>query len=77
LLESLEQVAAEDLARAEEAYRIASVRYREGVAQYQTVLTTQNTLFSVRNSYLDNKLARLNAVIDFYQSLGGGWERSN
>jgi outer membrane protein, multidrug efflux system len=75
LLESLAIVATQDLARAEEAYRIAGVRYREGVADYQTVLNTQNTLFSVRNAFLDNKLARLNAIISFYQALGGGWQR--
>jgi outer membrane protein, multidrug efflux system len=75
LLESLGLVAAEDLLRAEEAYRIASVRYREGVTGFQTVLNTQDTLFSVRNSFLDNKLARLNAIIAFYQALGGGWQR--
>ena len=75
LLESLSIVAAEDLTRAEEAYRIAGVRYREGVADYQTVLNTQNTLFSVRNAFLDNKLERLNAIISFYQALGGGWQR--
>ncbi|MDG2087581.1 MAG: TolC family protein [Arenicellaceae bacterium] len=75
LLESLSIVAGEDLTRAEEAYRIAGVRYREGVSDYQTVLNTQNTLFSVRNAFLDNKLARLNAIISFYQALGGGWQR--
>jgi multidrug efflux system outer membrane protein len=75
LLESLSILAAEDLTRAEEAYRIAGVRYREGVADYQTVLNTQNTLFSVRNAFLDNKLERLNAIISFYQALGGGWQR--
>ena len=77
LLESIGMVAAEDLVRAEEAYRIASVRYREGVTDFQTVLNTQNTLFSVRNSFLDNKLARLNAIIAFYQALGGGWQRGD
>ncbi|MBX2846972.1 MAG: TolC family protein [Acidiferrobacterales bacterium] len=73
LLNSLASVAADDLARAEEAFRIAGVRYREGIADYQTVLTTQDTLFSVRNSFLDSKLNQLNAIISLYQSLGGGW----
>ncbi len=73
VLSSLSKVAAEDLARAEEAFRIAGFRYREGVAQYQTLLTTQDTLFSVRNAFLNSKLAELNAIISLYQSLGGGW----
>jgi len=74
LLDALGVVAADDLGRAEESFRIAESRYREGVADYQTVLVSQNQLFSSRNAFLDNKLARLNAVIAFYQALGGGWE---
>ena len=73
LLDALAQFAADDLARAEEAFRISEVRYREGVDDYQTVLITQNTLFSVRNNFYDNKLARLNAIVALYQALGGGW----
>jgi outer membrane protein, multidrug efflux system len=74
LLEALEQVAFENLEAAEESFRIAQARYEEGVADYQTVLIAQNTLFASRNSYLDNKLLRLNAVVGFYQALGGGWQ---
>jgi outer membrane protein TolC len=77
LLDALAQFAADDLARAEEAFRISEVRYREGVDEYQTVLTTQNTLFSVRNNYYDNKLARLNAIVALYQALGGGWSKNS
>lgn len=73
LLDALGNVAAEDLKRAEEAFRIAEVRYREGVGGYQAVLTSQDALFAARETSLDNKLAQLNAVIAFYQSLGGGW----
>jgi outer membrane protein TolC len=74
LLESQAEVAASSLGAAEEAFRIAQVRYAEGVADFQTVLQAQNTLFSTRNAFLDNKLQRLNAILAFYQALGGGWE---
>jgi outer membrane protein TolC len=74
LLEAQAEVAASSLEAAEEAFRIAQVRYEEGVADFQTVLQAQNTLFSTRNAFLDNKLQRLNAVLSFYQALGGGWE---
>jgi outer membrane protein TolC len=73
LLEEQAEVAASSLAAAEESFRIAEVRYREGVADFETVLVSQNTLFSTRNAFLDNKLQRLNAVLSFYQALGGGW----
>src|SRR5688572_9468313 len=74
LLDAQAEVAASSLGAAEEAFRIAQVRYEEGVADFQTVLQAQNTLFSTRNSFLDNKLQRLNATLSFYQALGGGWE---
>lgn len=74
LLESLGSVAVDDLRRAEEAFRIAEARYREGVGGYQTVLTSQVALFNARDNLLINKLAQLNAIIAFYQSLGGGWQ---
>jgi multidrug efflux system outer membrane protein len=73
LLDEQAAVAASSLMAAEEAFRIAEVRYAEGVADFETVLLAQNTLFSTRNSFLDNKLQRLNAVLSFYQALGGGW----
>lgn len=73
LLKAQAAVAASDREAAEEAFRIATVRYREGVTDYQTLLIAQNSLFAARNGVLDNKLARLDAVVDFYQSLGGEW----
>lgn len=73
LLDALAQVALDDRARAEESFRIAEVRYREGVTDFQTVLIAQTSLYSARNRFLDNKLARLNAVVALYRSLGGAW----
>lgn len=67
-------VAQRNLESAEESFRLAQVRYREGVADFQTVLNSQNSLFSTRNSYLNTKLTQLNAVVDLYQGLGGGWQ---
>src|SRR5690606_17953020 len=52
-----------NLEAAEEAFRIAQVRYEEGVLDFQTVLTSQNTLYSTRNSYLDSKLQQLNTAV--------------
>lgn len=74
LLQAQGETSLENLQAAEESFRIAQVRYEEGVTDFQTVLTAQNTLFSSRNAYLDNKLLQLNAVVGFYQALGGGWQ---
>lgn len=77
LLQSIGRTAQDNLAAAEESFRIAQARYAEGVADYQTVLQSQNTLFTTRNSMLDNKLLQLNAAVSLYQALGGGWENPN
>ncbi|MFL2840476.1 MAG: hypothetical protein ACJ0BT_01350 [Pseudohongiellaceae bacterium] len=44
------------------------------VADYQTVLTAQNTLFYQRTTVLNNKIQQLNSMVSFYQALGGGWD---
>ncbi|MCY4156596.1 MAG: efflux transporter outer membrane subunit [Gammaproteobacteria bacterium] len=76
LLDSLSKIALEDLKRAEESLRIAEVRYREGVIDYQRVLTAQDFLYSARNNVLSNKRAHLNAIVSLYQALGGGWRKN-
>ena len=76
LLESLNKIALEDLRRAEESLRITEVRYREGVTDYQRVLTAQDFLYSARNNVLSNKRAYFNAIVNLYQALGGGWSTS-
>ena len=73
LLGSLGAVLAEDVALAEESLRIVEARYREGVQEFEALLGAQDTLYGARNALLDNKLATLLAVIDFYTALGGGW----
>ena len=73
----LVEVSLQNLNAAEESFRIAQVRYEEGVSDFQTVLTSQNTLFSSRNSYLDTKLSQLNTTVNLYQALGGGWEKES
>jgi multidrug efflux system outer membrane protein len=64
----------QNLTAAEEQFRLANLRYEQGVANYQTVLTAQNSLFTSRNQVLNNRLQQLNAIIQFYEALGGGWE---
>ena len=74
-----EQVAVglRNLQAAEEAFRIAQVRYQEGVLDFQTVLNTQNTLYSTRNAYLDAMLQQLNTAVNLYVALGGSWQTAD
>ena len=65
---------AEQANQSELAFNIAQARYREGVADYLTVLDAQRTLYSARDALGQIKLARLLAIVGLYKALGGGWE---
>lgn len=73
-LKATGEVTIEQRDLAEEQFRLANLRYEQGTANYQTVLTAQDTLFNARNSVLSNRQQQLNAILNFYQALGGGWE---
>jgi multidrug efflux system outer membrane protein len=64
---------AEQVAQSQIAFDIAQVRYREGVADYLTVLDAQRTLYSARDALGQIKLLRLQAIVALYKALGGGW----
>jgi multidrug efflux system outer membrane protein len=56
------------------AYRLAELRYRAGVIDFQTVLNAQNSAFSSQESVVQSRLSRFTAVIGLTQALGGGWD---
>jgi outer membrane protein TolC len=64
----------EQVAQAEQAFNIAQARYREGVADYLTVLDAQRTLYQARDQLGQIKLQRLVAIVALYKALGGGWQ---
>ena len=63
----------EQVAQSQLAFDIAQIRYREGIADYLTVLDAQRTLYSARDSLGQIKLQRLQAIVALYKALGGGW----
>lgn len=76
LAKQLSDVAQADLHRAEEANRIAQIRYQQGAEPYQTLLTTQNAMFAIRVQSQQTKLERINTLLALYQALGGGWQKN-
>lgn len=56
-----------------EAYRIARNRYQNGYASYLDELDAQRTLFSTQLNIVSVKNNLLQAQIDLYRALGGGW----
>ncbi len=70
--EQLERLDAQVKAYAE-AFRISELQYREGTIDILALLNNQQQLFSAQNAFVQTKLARLEANLSLYQSLGGGW----
>ena len=55
------------------AFRISELQYREGIADLLSVLQAQQTLFTAQIQLIQVKLARVQADVNLYRALGGGW----
>ena len=56
-----------------ESYRLADLRYRNGIASYLYLLDAQRALFASEQALTQTRLLeRLNQV-ELYKALGGGW----
>ena len=61
------------LASAEEAYRIARLRYTGGLAPYLNVLTAEGTLLTARRNVADLQAQAAGLDVDLVRALGGGF----
>jgi NodT family efflux transporter outer membrane factor (OMF) lipoprotein len=70
-----EQVALqmEVLEQARLALSLAEVRYREGADDLLVLLDAQRTLFQAEDQLRQLRLAQLQASVDLFKALGGGW----
>jgi NodT family efflux transporter outer membrane factor (OMF) lipoprotein len=62
----------EGIATAQDAYDLATLRYREGVGNYLQVLTTETQLLTQRSLDADLRARSIDLSIDLARSLGGG-----
>lgn len=67
------QATAAALAAAQEAYRIALLRYQEGLSSYLSVLSVENQLLVQRRAMADVQARRLDLQIALVRALGGGF----
>jgi NodT family efflux transporter outer membrane factor (OMF) lipoprotein len=72
LREQLDEVEARRVAAAE-VLRIAHNRYRNGYSSYLEELDAQRNAFSAETAALQLRAAWLQAHVDLYRALGGGW----
>lgn len=58
---------------AQRSLRLTETRYREGSDDLLSLLDAQRSLFQAQDALVQQRLARLNAAVDLYKALGGGW----
>lgn len=68
-----EQAQLEIRTETERALRLSELRYREGSDSLGTLLDAQRSLFAAQDELVQQRLGRLNATVDLYKALGGGW----
>ena len=66
--------AQQDQADAEaDRFRLADLRYRNGVSSYLDVLDAQRALFATQQALARTQLAQRQNQVELYKALGGGW----
>jgi len=55
------------------ALALANIRYREGYSDFQRVLDAQRAMFAQSDNQLLTQGNYIAAIINLYQSMGGGW----
>ena len=61
------------LSNAERTFQLAESQYRAGATDLLTMLNAQQTLFSARDTFLQNTSAQLQNQVALFKALGGGF----
>ncbi len=56
-----------------ERFRLAELRYRNGIASYLDVLDAQRSLFGTQQALAQTRLAQQQNRVALFKALGGGW----
>lgn len=56
--------------------RLATLRYDNGYSSYLDVLDAQRSLFNTELSLVEAQRDQINARVEFFKALGGGWEKT-
>ena len=60
---------------AQDARRLADIRYQGGATSYLEVLDADTRLFTAEIGLANARLAELSAFVELYRALGGGWQQ--
>ena len=72
--QELRQQQAVDTAR--RAFQYSQLQMQAGTTNVLTVLNTETALFTAQDTWVQVKYQRLQALVDLYRALGGGWRQS-
>ena len=67
----------EIVANAQRSLQLTEARYRAGSDDLLALLDAQRSLFQAKDALVQQRLSRLNAAVDLYKSLGGGWQKTS
>jgi multidrug efflux system outer membrane protein len=62
------------VAAAQDATRLARMRYQGGATSYLEVLTTDSNFFSAQLNLVNSREGEAQSLVQLYEALGGGWE---
>lgn len=65
----------EEVRQAQQAFRLAESRYRAGAETLLVLLDAQRSLYAAQDMQVQLKAAYLQANVDLYKALGGGWQQ--
>ena len=64
------------VAKARRAYEITEIQLHAGTVNVLTVLNTQTALFSAEDALVQVRFAHLQALVQLFNALGGGWQQT-
>lgn len=67
----------ETVISAQRSNKLATLLYKEGLADYQRVLDSQKALFSQQQNLVNTQGNYVRSLIALYKALGGGWENQS
>src|SRR5579859_2124034 len=62
------------VAAAQDATRLARIRYQGGATSYLEVLTTDSSLFTAQLNLVNSREGEAQSLVQLYEALGGGWD---
>jgi len=68
------RILAEVVAAARRSVGLSLIQYREGLADYQRVLDSQQSLFAQQQREVQVRSASVRSLVALYKGLGGGWQ---